>query len=82
MYIYLQTGHVGAGTLPRIIGGSDLEAHIPSRSKEIDDWFREAAEVSSHGNQVVIGQCMSASEVRKYMIGSDHLCPKINIILI
>ena len=37
--------HSGCHGLPNIIGGSDLEVHQGERSKEMDDWFREALEV-------------------------------------
>ena len=42
-----QGGVAGSTGLPRIIGGSDLEVHSASRSRELDDWFREAAEVGT-----------------------------------
>ncbi|KAJ8312627.1 hypothetical protein KUTeg_010000 [Tegillarca granosa] len=44
---FKKTGHAGSNELPRIIGGSDLEAHIASERKEIDEWFRDALEMGT-----------------------------------
>ncbi|XP_061189809.1 uncharacterized protein LOC133197687 [Saccostrea echinata] len=37
----------GSSGLPRIIGGSDLQPHVPAQSKEVEEWFREAREAES-----------------------------------
>ncbi|KAK3083896.1 hypothetical protein FSP39_004849 [Pinctada imbricata] len=49
---FRKSSHAGAGSLPRIIGGSDLEPHIASRSKEIEDWFREEERALSQKSEM------------------------------
>uniref|UniRef100_A0A8W8KJ51 Nibrin C-terminal domain-containing protein n=1 Tax=Magallana gigas TaxID=29159 RepID=A0A8W8KJ51_MAGGI len=41
----------GSNGLPRIIGGSDLQPHVPSQRKEVEDWFREALEAESQQSE-------------------------------
>jgi len=41
---FKKTEHAGAGKLPTIIGGRDLEVHTGSRHKDIEDLFRQGME--------------------------------------
>lgn len=41
----------GSNGLPHIIGGSDLQPHVPSQRKEVEDWFREALETESQQSE-------------------------------
>lgn len=49
----------GAQGLPRIIGDSDLEVHIPKRSKELEDWMKESVEVGCFKASVFQGNIIN-----------------------
>ncbi|KAK3578458.1 hypothetical protein CHS0354_038545 [Potamilus streckersoni] len=44
---FRKNGLGGTNSMPRIIGGRDLEIHVSANKKEIDDWFKEALEAES-----------------------------------
>ncbi|XP_070574987.1 nibrin-like isoform X2 [Ptychodera flava] len=42
----------GMNSLPRIIGGSDLEVHSNKQNREVEEWFREQVQADSQEDRV------------------------------
>lgn len=48
---FCKVPHAGAGQLPRIIGGRDLEEHCRSSRKEMDNWLQDMQRVETQQTQ-------------------------------
>ncbi|XP_064611382.1 nibrin-like [Liolophura sinensis] len=48
---FRKSQHVGCGSLPQIIGGSDLEPHVNNPREELDQWYSEALQAESQQNE-------------------------------
>ncbi|CAH1778763.1 unnamed protein product, partial [Owenia fusiformis] len=48
---FSKTTHAGAGGVPRIIGGRDLEWHSNKQRQELDDWFNQELQIESQQDQ-------------------------------